>query len=315
MNRAQPYLVFEKFAQSFPIPNNSTKVAKFRRYEALDNTPVTLTEGVTPTGKTLTNTDVTATLVQYGDGYTVSDVILDTHEDPVLQEASNILGEQAAQMMERIRFGTFKAGSNVMYSGAATSRATVSAGVSAPLLRKAVRQLDRQNARKITSILKSTPSYETMNVPASFVAVVHPDLTPDLMVLTGWRPVEKYGPITPWENEIGSFHTIRFVTSTLAAPFADAGAALASGASAQISTTGTNADVYPILIIAKDSIATVPLKGSNALQLMVTNPKPSDSDPWAQRGHVTWKAMTANAILNDNWIIRVEVTALATPAS
>ena len=96
LKRGIPYLVLEKFGQAKTQPDNSTRVSKFRRYNALPNTPVALTEGVTPASTALTVTDVTATLTQYGGLTTISDVILDTHEDPVLNEAVGLLGEQAA---------------------------------------------------------------------------------------------------------------------------------------------------------------------------------------------------------------------------
>jgi N4-gp56 family major capsid protein len=40
---------------------------------------------------------------------------------------------------------------------------------------------------------------------------------------------------------------------------------------------------------------------------MVVNPKASDSDPLAQRGHVGWKGYSATIILNDFWMVRLEV--------
>jgi len=66
---------FGKFGQGKPIPEKSSKVTKFRRYEALDPTPNVLSEGITPTAKKLVATDVTATLVQYGDVVTITDVV------------------------------------------------------------------------------------------------------------------------------------------------------------------------------------------------------------------------------------------------
>lgn len=113
LTRGQPYLVLEKFGQAKALPANNSKVMKFRRYNALPNTPKVLTEGVTPTSTQLTFTDVTATLTQMGEVVEISDVILDTHEDPVLNETVGLLGEQAAQMVEKMRFGVIKAGTNV----------------------------------------------------------------------------------------------------------------------------------------------------------------------------------------------------------
>lgn len=66
LKRGLPFLVLEKFGQAKSLPESSTKVIKFRRYNALPTTPTTLTEGVTPGGQTLAVTDVTATLAQYG---------------------------------------------------------------------------------------------------------------------------------------------------------------------------------------------------------------------------------------------------------
>ena len=67
LKRALPNLVLERFGQTYVVPNNKSKVASFRRYEALALATTPLTEGVTPVGSSLTFTDYTATLVQYGD--------------------------------------------------------------------------------------------------------------------------------------------------------------------------------------------------------------------------------------------------------
>lgn len=311
LKRALPYLVFERFGQGRPIPGNSTKTTKWRRYEALDNTPKALVEGVTPNPSKLVATDVTATLTQYGDGITITDVIQDTHEDPVFSEAQTILGEQAAQMIERVRYGVLRAGTNVIYANGKTSRGAVVDSISTSDLRLAVRALKRQNVKPFTTMLKSSPNYGSQAIPASYVAVVHPDLESDLRALTGFKAVEDYGSATPLaENEIGAFNYIRFLTSTIIAPFADAGGSKGT----MLSTSGTSADVYPILIFGRDAYGLVPLKGKMSADIMVVNPKPSDSDPWAQRGWVTWKSMQTAAILNDFWMIRIETAVKATPA-
>lgn len=306
LRRALPYLILEKFGQGRPIPSNSSKVTKFRRYEALSPTPNVLSEGVTPTAKQLDATDVTATLVQYGDLVTISDVIIDTHEDPVLMEAVQILGEQAAQMIETIRFNIIVAGTSVQYANG-SARSAVNTAITLGMQRKVTRALKRQNARQITTVIKSTPNYETANVAASFVALCHPDLESDVRNMVGFVPVERYGTITPYENEIGKVEDCRYLTSTIFAPFTDAGGAKGS----MLSTTGTSADVYPVIYLARDAFGIVPLKGMNAITPTVVNPKPSDSDPLAQRGHVGWKSMQAAAILNDAFMVRLEVAVTA----
>lgn len=306
LKRGLPFLVLEKFGQAKTLPEASSKVIKFRRYSALPTVPTALTEGVTPTGQQLAVTDITATLTQYGDKVTISDVIMDTHEDPVLNEAVTLIGEQAAQMIEKMRFGVLKAGTNVLYANGA-ARNAVNTAITVSLQRRAVRALKRQNARFITSVVRSTPSYGTESVAPGFVGLIHPDLESDVRSLVGFVPAEKYGSMTPWENELGKCEDCRYVSSTIFEPWADAGGAKGT----MLSTTGTSADVYPILYVARDAYGIVALKGMFAVTPMVVNPKPSDSDPLAQRGHVGWKAMQTAVILNDLWQVRVEVAATA----
>lgn len=305
LSRAMPHLVLEKFGQTYPLPERKTKIAKFRRYNKLALATTPLTEGVTPTGTVLTVTDVTATLQQYGDFVTITDVIQDTHEDPVLQQAQEVLAQQAAETVETIRYNILKAGTNVFYANGA-NRAAVNTPITLAHQRRVTRSLKAQNAKHITSIVRSTPSYETQNVEASYVAVCHSDVENDIRGMTGFINTKDYGQISPWENEIGAVEDVRYLRSTLFVPFADAGGL---DGNVVLSTTGTNADVYPVLYFAQEAYGIVPLKGLKAITPMVVNPQPSKSDPLGQRGHVSWKTMQTAVILNDAWMARLEVAA------
>lgn len=306
LERGLPFLVIEKFGQSKSLPGNSTKTMKFRRYTALPNAPTALVEGITPAGTPLSYQDVTLNLVQYGNLTQITDVVIDTHEDPVLKEATDLLGEQAAQMVEKMRFGVLKAGTNVIYANGAL-RTSVNTAVTLSLQRRAVRALKRQNARFITKVVRSTVAYGTENVAPGFVALIHPDCEADVRGLVGFTPAEKYGTLTPWENELGKCEDVRYVSSTIFEPFIDGGGAKG----AMLSSGGVNADVYPILFLGADAYAIVALKGAFAITPMVVNPSPSDSDPLAQRGSVGWKTMQGCVILNDAWMVRGEVAATA----
>jgi len=306
LRRGLPYLVLEKFGQAKVLPENRSKVISFRRYNALDPTPNPLAEGVTPAAKQLTATDYPASLSQFGDRVTITDVVVDTHEDPVLQEAVGVLGEQAAEMIETVRFNILKAGTNVFYANGA-GRDQVNTKLDLALQRKVTRSLKRQNARKITNVVRSTPEFGTQAVAPAYVALCHPDLENDIRSMAGFVPVEQYGQITPYEAEIGKVEDVRYIASTIFEPWADAG----GDAGTMLSSGGAKADVYPVLFLARDAYGIVALKGENAVIPLVVNPKPSDSDPLAQRGHVGWKAMQAAVILNDAWMVRAEVAATA----
>lgn len=304
LKRGVPYLVIEKFGQTYPIPTKSTKVAKFRRYNALPLATTPLVEGVTPAGNRVTVTDVTATLAQYGDFVPFSDVIEDTHEDPFLQQLTEVLGEQAAQTVETLRWNVLIAGTNVFLANGSL-RTDVNQPISLALQRKCTRALKRQNGNQITSVVSSTPAFSTEPVEAAYIALCHPDVENDIRNITGFIPTKKYGTVTPWQNEIGAVEDVRYLRSTIFTSFADAGGTT----STMVSTTGTNADVYPVLYLAKDAFGIVPLKGKDSLTPMIVNPKPAPGDPLGQRGTAGWKTMQTSVILNDAWMVRAEVAA------
>ena len=326
LKRALPYLHIEKFGQTYPLPTNSTQTAKFRRYYMVGATgtagpdstaastfsiPVAITplvEGVTPTGSTLTNQDYTVQLYQYGDFMTMTDVIEDTHTDPILQQMTDILGEQAASTVETLRFNVLKAGTNVFYANNVAGRSSVVTAISLTDQRRVTTGLNRQNSKKITTVVASTADFNTKSVEAAYMAITHPDLESDIRTMTGFIPVASYGPHTsPFEGEIGSVEQVRYLTSTIFAPWADAG-----GAKGLLrSTTGTSADVYPVLIFGRDAFGIVPLKGKSSMVPMVVNPKPAPGDPLGQRGTCGWKLWTATVILQDAFMARLEVAATA----
>ena len=327
LERAAPVLLIEKFGQSHPIDRNSTKSAKWRRYFLSGATgtagsgsgnfyvPLALTplvEGVTPSGNKLANVDYTVTLSQFGDYVTITDVVMDTHEDQVLQEAIDILGEQAAYTLETIRFNVLKAGTNVFRLGAAGATVGARNLVNGPMTlgvqRSITTALNRQNARRFTKVVSSNTNFRTEPVEAAYVALVHPDLETDIRNMAGFIPTKLYGTVTPWESELGSVEGVRYLSSTIFAPWADVGAATAGGTTYR-STTGVNWDVYPIIYLARDAFGIVPLKGKDSITPMVVNPKPAPGDPLGQRGTVGWKAWQAAVILQDAFLIRAEVTA------
>jgi len=312
LKRAIPYLVIEKFGQPRPLPRKSSDTIVFRRFERFPITPNPLTEGVTPSARKLKTTDIPAQLQQYGDRIQITDKIEDTHEDPVMRESVDILGEQSAQMLEVVRFYALRGGTNVFYSGAASARGEVVEPINRDMQRKIMRQLKRQDTRKITRIVRSTPSYATQNVNAAYVGLCHPDVENDIRDMQGFVPVEDYGQIPPYESEIGKVEDIRYLTSTIFEPWEGEGGDIGGAPESGRTVVGEGkADVYPILFVGADAYGIVPLKGKNAVTPMVVNPKPSDSDPLAQRGHVGWKAYQTAVILNDAWMVRGEVAVSA----
>lgn len=303
LDRAAAELVSEQFCQTKPLPSRSTMLMVFRRYNALDITPNVLVEGVTPDGKSYTKTDIPCRLQQVGDWVPLTDVIADTHTDPMLQEVTEMLSEQAPAMLEMMRLGVMKGGTAVFYANGLL-RTAVNTKITRALVRRIVRALDRQYAKPITKRVKSTADYGTESVAAAYVCLCHTDCEGDVRDLEGFVPVEDYAAAGPtYVTEIGKCERVRFVAAPLLKPFADAG----DDTTTMISTTGAKADVYPYLFLGANAVATVPFKGANAVTPSVLNPGvPREGDPLGQRGTAGWKTYTGTAILNDAWMARLE---------
>lgn len=302
LKRAMPYLCLEKFGQAKSLPGNKTQSIKFRRYNSLGLRITPLTEGVTPTSEKMTATDITATLYQYGGLVEITDIIMDTHEDPVLQEAIAVSGEQAAKTVETLRYNVLKACTNHFHANSVAARTNVVAKITRADQRKIVRTLERQEAQHVTSIVKSTPSFNTESILPAFVAVTNVDLTTDIRSMDGFTSVADYGKQQAWETELGSCEDVRYLKSTIFTPYPDAGGAKGS----MISTSGILADVYPVMYFGKDAYGMIALKGKYSITPIVINPVPSKSDPLGQRGSVSWKTMQTTIILNDAWMLVYE---------
>jgi N4-gp56 family major capsid protein len=304
LKRAMPYLCLEKFGQAKSLPANKTQSMKFRRYNSLGLRTTPLTEGVTPASEKLTANDITATLSQYGGLVEITDIIVDTHEDPILQEATAVSSEQAAKTVETLRYNILKACTNVFYANSVVGRTEVQTALTRADQRKIVRSLERQEAAFITNIVKSTPSFNTESILPAYAAVTHVDLTSDIRTLQGFTSVADYGSVQKWETEIGACEDVRYLKSTIFSPYAGGGHSTTT-----LLATGGIADVYPVMYFGKDAYGTIALKGKYAITPIVINPVPSKSDPLGQRGSVSWKTMQTTVILNDAWMAVLETGA------
>lgn len=314
LTRANPVLCLGRFGQQQPIPKNKTNAITFRRYNGFAPSLSTLVEGVTPAPDIISKTDVSATLAQYGRRVQISDVIMDTHEDQVLMEYAGIMGEVAGQTQEMVIYNAIRAGTNVQYLASASSRISVNAAPTgangALILNRMIRQLNRQNTKKVTRMLAGSDKVGTAPIRPAYVVFCHPDLQTDLEGITGWKNPAEYGSYVPLlPSEMGAYKDLRFLGSTLFSPFLAAATTTGSGSTFMTNgSTGTGIpDVYPMIAVGMDAYATVSLAGSNAVTPIVLNPKPSDSDVMAQRGHVAFKMYSTALILNDAWMVRGEV--------
>jgi N4-gp56 family major capsid protein len=306
---ADSQLVLEKFAKVEALPKGTGNTIKWRRPVPFPVTATALVEGVSPPPQVLEFEDVTATIAQYGAWVGLTDVIQDLHEDPVLSTMTELCGKQAADVKENIIWGVLRGGTQVIYTGTATTRATVNSVATLEDFRLAVRELRNNHAKPITKMLKASPNVATEPVNASFVAFAHTTMERDFREMDSFLPCHQYssgGPIHP--NEIGRIEEVRIILTPHLTPFYGAGNTTTTG----VVNNGTAVDVYPIVIIAEDAYAVTPLRGTNAATINVKNPgEISYTDPLGQRGLVSWKMWFVATRLNELWMIRIESAASA----
>ena len=214
LESARTRFVHAKFGQMRPIPRNSGKRVEYRRWNLFDANAAmkALEEGVTPSGQSLSQSNVEALVSQYGAYVEVSDLLDMTGYDQVITESAELLGEQLGTVVEWVTRDAMNAGNNVQRAGGKTTRAALTADdkLTVDEIRKAVRTLKRAKAR---------PFCEDERKP-HFICICSPDATYDLQNDALWQDVSKYSNAEAiYSGEIGRLFGVVFVESTEAKVF------------------------------------------------------------------------------------------------
>ena len=281
IENAKPALVYDQFGQKHNIPKNGGKTIEFRKYSPLPKATTPLIEGVTPAGKALTVSTVTATVKQYGDFVPLTDMLLLTAIDNNLVQALDLLGAQAGATLDTVTREILMGGTSVQYAeGQVTSRATLTAEhkLTVKAVRLAARFLKKQNAPKIDG---------------GYVAIIHPDIAYDIQDDPDWKEWNKYTTSDKmFQGEIGKIANVRFVETTEAKIFAKAGA--------------SNQDVYATLVLGANAYGTTNIEGGGLETIVKQLGSGGTEDPLNQRGTAGWKATKTAVRLVEQFMVRVE---------
>lgn len=279
---ARPNLVHDQFAQIKNIPKNGGKTIEFRKYTQLEKMLTPLTEGVTPNGQNLNVTTLTATVNQYGGYIELSDVLLLTAIDNNLTEAIELLGDQAGRTLDTITREVLVGGTNVIYGSGdtVTARTALTSAMKLTVgdIKRAVRKLKVNLAKKIDGY---------------YVAIVHPDVAYDIMNDPEWVSASEYAGSTQiFEGEIGKLYGVRFIETTEAKIWAQAGA--------------SNISVYATLVMGKNAYGTTSVEGGGLETIVKQLGSAGTADPLNQRATAGWKAIKTAEILADEYLVRIE---------
>lgn len=296
-------LVFIQFGDPVSLPKHGGKSIEWRRWAKFKKALTPLTEGVTPNGTPFSVGTVVATINQFGDYSTVSDLLeLTTVDDTILEVTANHAENAQVTLDTVVR--------NVLCSGG-TEGSTI--GVSVLYADRVTEQgIDTPNARdqldmncKLTPdmVARASATLKKANAPkidGSYICILHPSVAYDLMRHEEWIDVNKYANATAiYNGEIGKLYGVRFVESTEAPIFADEN----GGAEAD----GKKLAVYGCIFIGKGAYKVVSLDEKNVEVIVKPRGSGGTNDPLNQRSTIGWKAAGFTAAITiPEYIVRVE---------
>lgn len=286
LERLIPELIWTKFGEKKNIPKRKGATTNFRRLNSLDVVTTALTEGVTPDGVNLDITPINATVREYGNWTKISEFINLAGFDPLMTEVAELMGENAGESIDVIVRDVVSAGTNVMYAGGKTSRATIAATdtITALDILKARRTLKRNKAKQI----------RLPNGGTDYVALVHTDVAMDLMQLDEWKKANVENATSDFrDGSIGRLYGIRFYEVDNGVIFQGAGEA--------------GADVYGTIFLGRGAYGIPDIEGSVKPDIIV-HPAGSagSADPLNQFNTVAWKCAFTTVRLQELAIVRLE---------
>lgn len=289
LERALPALVHTRFAQEKDLPKKSGNTIKFRRYASLPKATTPLVEGVNPAGHRLSKTDIEAQPSKYGDFITLTEEVELTVEDQVLNEANDILGEQAGQTFDEICRDILVASASLTQASNGDNGETPTE-MNGDDLYTIYKTLRGNNAKFMTPLIPAGTGVGTSPIRKAYWAIIHTDLLDDLEACSGFKDVANYSAQKGVaEDEEGSVKNIRFLSSSEAHK-----------------NTSDSPDTYKIPIIAKNAYGITKLEGEG-LRMIYHDAKIAGG-PLEVASSTGWKGWFVARILNDAFIHCLEVT-------
>lgn len=313
------------------FPKNNSKTLVFRRwlpYGGVDNKFVTaatsdaatafanahlLAEGQTPESNTISPTDVTVVMQEYGMLYSFTNQTYDFHEDDIPAAITKQLGMRKGTLDEQIDYAALQACTSRLYAGGGSTRASVNKAITLAGLRVIAQQLYNTSSRMMNAGGTTGSGYGSAPTEAGWIVVCHTNALADWRGMDGWLKKENYAggtrPVHPMEK--GSVEEYRVVVTPHLQPILDAGAAV--GATGLVANS-TNVDVYQSVVMSPEAWGKMKLNGAGSVTPKLHMPdEDSKADPLGQRGYHGMRFYAASKVLNDGWMYIYEhgVTTLA----
>ena len=220
----------------------------------------TLSETSDLTPETMSDSQVTVTLAEYGNTVNTTAKLRGTSFLDVDATAANLIGYNAGISIDTVVQEILSAGTNVAYGGGGSSDPSSRVTIAAEDI------IEANDIRKQTAALRGA-NVATFN--GYYMGYIHPDVSYDLRRETGnasWNaPHVAVDTANIYNGEIGTFESVRFIETPRAKVFANA--------SNGTSTTGA-VDVYCTHIMGRQALAKAysQIDGNGAFAKVVRGP-------------------------------------------
>lgn len=236
----RPQLHFDQFAdvQTVNATPDQGGTAKFTIWTDLSVASTSINESVDVDAVALADTVVTVTLAEYGNAVNTTFKVRATSYIPLDRPLLNLLAFNAGLSMDTVVRDVLKAGTNVRYA---------TGGSTDPTARNTVEPGDTITSHDIRLVVADLRAANVADFNGKYAGAIHPHVALDLREETGtagWRDPHVYSdPRNIWSDEIGEYEGVRWMSTSQAPIFADAGS----------STTLT--DVYRTMIWGRQALA------------------------------------------------------------
>jgi N4-gp56 family major capsid protein len=203
----QPRLQLYKLGKKTSLPKNTGKQVKWLLYAKLASSTSALTEGTNPSETSLTSSNVTATVAQYGQYAKVSDLLSFTSIDDTIKEHAEIFGKAGAESVEDLIVAQLDSALTARRVNARADDDSIVAGDVITMKEFLKSQIALKN------------SFVGPHEMGNYMAVLHADNEYDILTETnpsGWLPASQYiGEMQKGiiRGEIGRMFGMRFLTS------------------------------------------------------------------------------------------------------
>lgn len=305
LESADTFEVWDKFCDAQTLPPNSNAFIASRRYltGAPDATPAP--EGTNKESRTQIYEDFTTQMYRYTERVQLSQHVLKLTPFPALKGARNEMAKLVRLDRERVRWNAALSLPNKAYNSTAVSSIPQVNGVlTAGRIQTLVRAIRKAKGGYVSMGESGTDKEGTAPVESGLIFIGHTDLEPDIRALPGFQPAYALPSGKPKHKcHFGNWQNVEFYTSQEAPILLGQGASTSS-----LMNTNGNADVYPSVLFAKHTLATVKLGGAgkegggNLETKLLDQPDKYDpSNAWADLVCTWWDA--AYPITNDwGWV-------------